>query len=114
VGNYLKTEAYEKAENAGLEFLQAILRKDTGAAITAAEVAEYGKVYLPQPGNSTELIQQKRASRARALAAIKAGMPPDAILAQEKALASGQTPAAPPAPQQGDGSIDDLLQKYGG
>lgn len=86
VGNYLRSEEYQKAEQAGLEFLQAILRKDTGAAITSQEQTEYGRVYLPQPGDGPEVIRQKRESRARALEAIKAGMPPQAILAQENAL----------------------------
>ena len=69
-----------------MEFLQAILRKDTGAAITKEEQVEYGKVYLPQPGDSAALLAQKKASRSRALEAIKAGMPPQALLYVEKAL----------------------------
>lgn len=77
---------FQQAQQAGLEFLQAILRKDTGAAITKAEQEEYGRVYLPMPGDSTEVLEQKRISRRRALEAIKAGMPPQAILNQERAL----------------------------
>lgn len=99
VGNYLKSPEYQQAEQAGKEFLQAILRKDTGAAITAGETAEYGSVYLPRPGDSPELLAQKKASRTRALEAMKAGMTPQAILAQEKALAaSPNAPGAPVAP----------------
>lgn len=86
VGNYLKTPEYQQAEQAGREFLAAILRKDTGAAITSQEMAEYGAVYLPRPGDSPEVLAQKQASRARALAALKAGMPPNAITAQQNAL----------------------------
>lgn len=85
-GNYLTSEQYQKANNAGKEFLQAILRKDTGAAITKEETAEYGDVYLPRPGDSDAVIAQKRQARSRALAAIEAGMPAQAILQQEKAL----------------------------
>ncbi len=97
VGNFAKTEGYQQAEQAGKEFLQAILRKDTGAAITKEETAEYGSVYLPRPGDSKELLAQKKASRVRALEAIKAGMPPQAILAQEKALANtAKVTEAPP------------------
>jgi hypothetical protein len=100
IGNYMKSPEYQQAEQAGKEFLQAILRKDTGAAITAGETAEYGSVYLPRPGDSPELLAQKKASRARALEALKAGMTPQALLAQEKAIAaSGQQPA-PEAPKK--------------
>ncbi len=93
VGNFAKSEGYQQAEQAGKEFLQAILRKDTGAAITADETSEYGSVYLPRPGDTKATLDQKKVSRRRALEAIKAGMPPQAILAQEKALAaSGDKP----------------------
>ncbi|WP_201271719.1 hypothetical protein [Sinorhizobium meliloti] len=103
VGNFAKTEAFQQAEQAGKEFLQAILRKDTGAAITSEETTEYGSVYLPRPGDSPQLLQQKKASRLRALEAIKAGMPPQAILAQEKALAKTQQGSAPRPPIVIDG-----------
>nr|WP_245680278.1 phage tail tip lysozyme [Brucella inopinata] len=86
VGNYLKPEEFQKAEQAGKEFLQAILRKDTGAAITADETAEYGSVYLPRPGDTPAVLKQKALSRTRALEALKAGMPPQAILQAEQAL----------------------------
>ena len=66
--------------------VQAILRKDTGAAITKEETEEYGSVYLPRPGDSPDVLAQKKVSRTRALEALKAGMTPQAILAQEKAL----------------------------
>ncbi len=88
IGNYMKTPQYQQAQQAGDEFLQAILRKDTGAAITREEKSEYGAVYLPQPGDSPQVLQQKRVSRRRALEAIQAGMPPQAVLAQEKALSN--------------------------
>lgn len=77
---------FQQAQQAGLEFLQAILRKDTGAAITAEEQNQYGRVYLPQPGDSPQVLAQKQVSRRRALAALEAGIPPQGILAQEAAL----------------------------
>lgn len=93
-GNYMVGENFQRAQQAGNEFLQAILRKDTGAAITSQEVAEYGSVYLPRPGDSPATLQQKQQSRQRALAAIEAGMPPAAILQQEQALIQSGTPGA--------------------
>jgi hypothetical protein len=98
VGNYAKTEEYQLGENAGREFLQAILRKDTGAAITQDEMFSYGQTYIPQPGDKPALLQQKKQARQRAIAAIQAGLPPQAILQSEMALqkSSGQQPGAPP------------------
>jgi hypothetical protein len=89
VGNYMKSEGYQQAEQAGNEFLQAILRKDTGAAITPGESILYGATYLPQPGDGAQVLEQKKAARRRAVLAIKAGMTPQAILAQERALQQG-------------------------
>lgn len=104
VGNYFKTADYQRAEQAGKEFLQAVLRKDTGAAITKEETAEYGTVYLPQPGDSAAVLAQKKASRNRAVQAIQLGLPPQSILALEKAgvklVGQPQGSAPPPAAVQ--------------
>lgn len=101
VGNYLTSKDYQVARSAGTEFLQALLRKDTGAAIQPFEMAEYGSVYLPQPGDKPERLAYKKEARHRAVAAIEAGMPAQAIVAQEKALstsgASGGAGALAPA-----------------
>lgn len=80
---------FQLARQAGNEFLQAILRKDTGAAITDSEQASYGVTFLPQPGDLPQTLLAKKASRARAIAAIEAGMSPAQILAQERGLSKG-------------------------
>lgn len=98
---------YQVAETAGNEFLQAILRKDTGAAITDQEQALYGETYLPRPGDGPERLAYKAEARKRAVAALEAGMSPAQIVAQEKALAAGSTPPATVDPDA------ELLRKYG-
>jgi hypothetical protein len=84
---------YQVAKTAGDEFLQAILRKDTGAAITADEQALYGETYLPRPGDGPDRLAYKAQARKRAVEALKAGMTPAAIVAQERALQKGGSPA---------------------
>lgn len=74
LGNAAVSPQRQQAEQAGLEFLSAILRKDTGAAITPAEIDIYGKTYLPRLGDSPEVLKQKRQSRETALAAIESGL----------------------------------------
>lgn len=121
MGSYLQSPDYQVAQTAGSEFLAAILRKDTGAAITEGEQRIYGDIYLPRPGDTPERLAYKKAARQRALAALKSGMSAEQIAAQERALASGQVapfagvgtqeqpaPAAQPAPPpaSGDGWID--------
>ena len=93
LGGGMQSETYQVAKTAGDEFLQAILRKDTGAAITADEQALYGETYLPRPGDSEARLEYKRQARQRAVAALEAGMSPAQIIAQEQALEKGQQPA---------------------
>jgi hypothetical protein len=93
----VQSPEYQIARNAGDEFLQAILRKDTGAAITAGEQALYGTTYLPQPGDGPEVLDAKRMARQRAVAAINAGMSPVQIIATEKALGSAAPTVGAPA-----------------
>lgn len=88
----VQSPEYQVARNAGDEFLQAILRKDTGAAITPSEQALYGVTYLPQPGDGPEVLDAKRAARQRAVAAINAGMSPAQMIAAETALGGGTAP----------------------
>lgn len=105
-----QTPEFQMAQQAGLEFLQAILRKDTGAAITPAETEEYGKVYLPRPGDTPEVLEQKRQSRQRAIAAIEAGLPASAILRSEEALLQATESTVAPEGSQGQAQPSSMSQ----
>jgi hypothetical protein len=96
LGNYGQSPEYQQGRNAGDEFLTAILRKDTGAAITKEEQAIYGRTYLPQPGDSPEVLARKMEARHRAVAALESGMSPEQIIATENALARGGSPQSAP------------------
>jgi hypothetical protein len=74
-GNYLKDADYQLAERAGRDFLAVVLRKDSGGAITAAEMAEYGPMFLPQPGDKPPAIAAKKKAREVFLKAMTAGLP---------------------------------------
>lgn len=114
LGRGMQTDEFQQARQAGRELLAVLLRKDTGAAVTVPEENSYGEVFLPQPGDGTAVLEQKRVARIRAVEAVKAGMNPDQILAVGRALlrtetrsgvgqpdASGVTAGAPVAPQAG-------------
>jgi hypothetical protein len=62
---------------ARLDFIAAILRKESGAAISAGEFVTEEKRFFPQPADSPQVITQKRQARATALAALatEAGRP---------------------------------------
>lgn len=74
MGNYLQSEEYQLARDAGREFLATILRKDTGAAVTASEEKMYGDMFLPRPGDKPKTVAAKRQRRALAVEAIGTGM----------------------------------------
>lgn len=98
MGNLLTSKDYQLANQAGREFLAAILRKDTGAAITGQEMEIYGKMYLPQPGDSAEVLAQKREARGIALEAIKTGLgAASRALPEQPAEPAAPVVAAPPA-----------------
>jgi len=74
IGNYLREPAFRQAKNAGELFLTAILRKQTGAAVTKEEWERYGPMFLPVPGDDPDTMQMKRRAREVGLQAIKSGL----------------------------------------
>lgn len=89
MGRGFQDPNYQVAENAGTNFLLAILRKDTGAAVTPSEEGMYGRIFLPRPGDSVELLAQKRQAREMAIAGLEQGMSIDQIAAQARAMQAG-------------------------
>lgn len=109
MGNYLQSEQYQLARDAGRDFVTAYLRKDSGAALTPAEERLYGELLLPQPGDKPATIELKRQRRQVAVEAIKSGMPPqavDGVLKAIKAVPGAESPTTPsetPTPSNGSG-----------
>jgi hypothetical protein len=67
VGNQLvkqDTQSYKVAERA---FIEAWLRKTSGAVISPSEFEQARKQYIPQPGDTNQVIEQKRQARQRVL-----------------------------------------------
>jgi hypothetical protein len=63
--NYLHSTKYQLYQRAVQDYLQAQLRAETGAAITAQEFPMVFKRYVPLPGDTPEAIAAKRAARLR-------------------------------------------------
>ena len=57
---------------AKMNFITAVLRKESGAAISATEFETEDMKYFPQPGESAATIEQKRLARKTAIDAMKA------------------------------------------
>lgn len=104
----LQSEDFQVAMQAGTEFLQAILRKDTGAAITEGEENSYGKTYLPQVGDGPAVLEAKRKARIRAVNALESGMSAQQMLVRDRALVKSAEEAREGAPASGSIEIPDF------
>lgn len=69
-GNYAQGKNYQLAKQAKLNFLTAVLRKESGAVIGESEEKNGDRQYFPQPGDSQAVLNQKAANRATARAGI--------------------------------------------
>jgi hypothetical protein len=61
--NALKSAERQQFEQAQRDFVNATLRRESGAAISDTEFANAKQQYFPQPGDSTEVVAQKTANR---------------------------------------------------
>jgi hypothetical protein len=101
VGRRFQNEKFQTAFNAGRNFLAVVLRKDTGAAITREEWKEYTPLFIPQPGDTPDLLTQKRENRKVAMQAMEDGLGNVGdILARVVAARKQVAPAGPAAPAQ--------------
>lgn len=63
VANIFNSKEWQQYQRAARESLSAILRKDTGAAVTDEEFNTYFPTYFPIPGDSPEVVKQKEVAR---------------------------------------------------
>jgi hypothetical protein len=61
----------QQTEQARRDFVNAILRKESGAVISPSEFANASKQYFPQPGDTADVIEQKRQNRISALESLR-------------------------------------------
>jgi hypothetical protein len=75
VGNFMQTPNYQRLDQAQRDFINATLRRESGAAINEKEFDNARKQYFPQPGDSAEVIAQKAANRQTAMEGVAFGAP---------------------------------------
>jgi hypothetical protein len=89
LGNYMRSPEFRQAKVEADNFLTALLRKDTGAAITDGEFNLYGPMFLPIPGDDPATIALKRQKRATALLGLRSGLGTAEIVAASNEAALG-------------------------
>lgn len=72
-GNYLTSPARQKYDQASRDFINGVLRRESGAAISQSEFDNAYKQYLPQPGDSKERLAEKQKNRQATIASIAGG-----------------------------------------
>lgn len=70
VANYLTGPDFQKFDQAKRDFVNAVLRRESGAAISQSEFDNANKQYFPQPGDTKERIAEKRRNRQDTIAGI--------------------------------------------
>ena len=73
--NLVNSEQGQQLDQAKRDFLNATLRRESGAVISPAEFENADKQYFPQPGDSPKVVEQKRQNREVAIRGILAEVP---------------------------------------
>jgi hypothetical protein len=73
--NAMSAESQQSLDQAKRDFINAVLRRESGAVIADSEFANAEKQYFPQIGESAKIIAQKAANRKNALDSITQEVP---------------------------------------
>jgi hypothetical protein len=73
----------QKTMNGRINFITAVLRKESGAAISPGEFVTAEKLYFPRPGDDDSVVKQKQRARELAIKAMKIQAGPGAKSIEE-------------------------------
>lgn len=90
--NWTQSAPQQQVEQAQRDFVNAILRRESGAVINPSEFDNAAKQYFPQPGDSRQVIAQKTKNRENAMSALEtsAGNSPVIVKKVQGAKAQSQ------------------------
>lgn len=74
--SYLQSADFQSYYQAQKNFVGAILRQESGAAVPDSEIKNYTDQYFPQPGDSQAVIDQKAQNRAQVVASYRTAAGP--------------------------------------
>jgi hypothetical protein len=96
VGNYMLSDEYQRYDQARRNFVNAVLRKESGAAIAESEFRNAEKQYFPIPGDSQAVIEQKRKNRELAMKLMEQTVPGAEKFAEKTQQAEAPKTSMPP------------------
>jgi hypothetical protein len=103
-GRAVMSEDFMRYDQAKRDFVNAVLRRESGAVISEGEFANAEKQYFPAPGDTPRVIEQKRKNRETAIRGIAAaagrGFMPSHIFDDKGGLTPNPRQGA--APKTGD------------
>lgn len=100
IGNFARSEDAQKYDQAKRNFINAVLRRESGAVIAPEEFANAEQQYFPQPGDGKEVIEQKRRNREVTIQGLRVSSGQGANFALPEQMPQAPRPPAPPAPPQ--------------
>jgi hypothetical protein len=103
IGNAAMSSESQRAEQAQRDFVNAVLRRESGAVISPSEFANAQKQYFPQPNDKPETLAQKARNRKIAIEGLMAEVPQ-----AKRGVPSTNQPSDVPD------DIAALLKKHGG
>lgn len=112
--NAFASPAQQRVSQAQRDFINAVLRRESGAVIADTEFANAQMQYFPKPGDSPEVIAQKAQNRRVAIEGILAEVPegrrgvPSAAAPAAGAAEAAPGRAAPPVPIKSDADYNAL------
>lgn len=83
-GNYIVGPNAQKFDQAKRDFINAVLRQESGAVISPEEFANAEQQYFPQPGDTPQVIEQKRQNRENAIRGFEIRSGPGAAAVQQQ------------------------------
>lgn len=93
--NWTQSPQQQQVEQAQRDFINAALRRESGAAIADSEFSNARQQYFPQPGDSAQVIAQKKQNRDLATRGILAEVPDgDKRLTQVRGADAATAPKA--------------------
>lgn len=99
LANWTQSPGQQQVEQSQRDFVNAVLRRESGAAISNQEFDNARKQYFPQPGDSEAVIAQKRQNRELSTRGMLAEVPGQQNRVQQVLGAAGQQQGAA-QPQQ--------------